>query len=204
MLDFGGEGGFEGLGIGFGVEMDFAGGDLLGGGAAEAELANAEAPFHPQWRAEDAASHGARGVEVAESGGGVESGTGLVIGEVFEESGTGFVKQASAGISGEIGSDAREGLLGAPADGCGALRIGRVEGGEAFTQAGGVELGDGEYADAALGASGSAFEPSAGAAGSVGNGGVDDLDELGVAGREHAVRIVECGCDGAVSEGGQR
>ncbi len=193
MLDFGGEGEFEGLGIGFDVEMDFAGGDFLRSGAAEAELANAEAAFHPQRRTEDPASHRARGVEIAESGGGVESGTELVVGEVFEESGAGFVEQAGAGISGKIGSDAREGLLGAPADGCGALRIGRVEGGEAFTQAGGVELRDGEYADAALGASGSAFEPCAGAARGVGNGGVDDLDELGVAGWEHVVRIGEGG-----------
>src|ERR1700691_2660638 len=55
---------------------------------------------------------------------------------------------------------------------------------------GGARRGAGGKADAALGASGSALEPGAGAAGRVGYGGIDDLDEVRVAGRErHAVRI---------------
>jgi hypothetical protein len=79
----------------------------------------------------------------------------------------------------------------ASANRVGALRIGGVERGEAFAQASGIELRDREDADAALRASGSAQQPGAGAAAGVGNGGIDDLDELSVAGREHGIRIAE-------------
>jgi hypothetical protein len=61
--------------------------------------------------------------------------------------------------------------------------------GEPIAQAGGVELGDGEDADAALSACGRAFEPGAGAARGVGDGGIDDLDEVRVAGgKRHAFK----------------
>ena len=47
-----------------------------------------------------------------------------------------------------------------------------------------VELADGEWADAALCASGATDEPRAAAPDGIGERGVDDLDEKTVAGRE--------------------
>jgi len=87
--EFGFEGGFEGR---FELMGDghFAGGDFGFGGADEAELAAAEGVVvgvvvcHADGRAEDAAGDGAPGVDVAESGGGVEGGAGGLIGEVVE------------------------------------------------------------------------------------------------------------------------
>jgi len=182
--------------------VDFAGGDLFGCCAVETEVADAEAVFCPQRRAEDAAGHGAGGVEVAESGGGIEGGAGFVVGEVLEVSGAIFVEKAGARVAGKIGSEASDGLPGTLAEGRGVFGIGRIESGESVAQADGVKLGDGEDADAALGASWRALEPGAGAAGGVGDGGVDDLDELRVAGGErHGVRIVEAAMKGSSSEG---
>ncbi len=185
-----GESGFEGVG----VEVDFAGGDLFGCCSVEAEVANAEGFFGAERRAEDAAGHGASRVEVAESGGRIEGGAGFVVGEVFKVNGTIFVEKAGAGVAGKIGSEAVDGLAGAEAEGGGAFGIGGIEERKAFAEADGVELGDGEDADAALGASGSTQEPGAGAAGSVGDGGVDDLNELRIA-EESAMgsRIEEVG-----------
>jgi hypothetical protein len=79
-------------------------------------------------------------------------------------------------------------LARAPANGGGAIRIDGVEGSEAFAETGSVELRDGKDADAALGASRSAEKEGAGAAGGVGNGGVDDVDELGIARGEHGFK----------------
>jgi hypothetical protein len=93
-------------------------------------------------------------------------------------------------IAGKIGRETGDGFAGALADSGGPVRFGGVEGGETFPKAGGVELRDGKDADAALRASWSAEEEGAGAAGGVGNGGIDDVDELGVTGGEHGFRIV--------------
>jgi hypothetical protein len=78
-------------------------------------------------------------------------------------------------VAGKIRNETGDGLLGAPAEGGGALRISDVEGSQAGAETGGIQLRDGEDADAALRASRSAEEPGTGAAGGVGNGGIDDL-----------------------------
>jgi hypothetical protein len=169
--------------------MDFGGGDFFHRGSNEAEFADAEAVFCAERWAKDAAGHGAGGVEIAEPGGGIENGAMLVVGEVVEV-GAVFIDEAGNCVSRKIGGKTGDGLLSAGSDSGGALWVGGAEGGEAFAQAGGVELGDREDADAALGASWSALEPGAGAVGRVGYGSIDDLDEVRVAGGErHAVRI---------------
>jgi len=95
-------------------------------------------------------------------------------------------------VAGEFWNEAGDGLLGALTDCGGAFGLSRVEGSQTSAETGGVELRDGEDADAALGAAWTAEEHGAGAAGGIGNGGVDDLDEMHVAVREaHADRIVE-------------
>jgi len=176
LFGFGGEGGFQ---I-FGVEVEFAGCDLFFWCAVEAKLADAESVVAvgiggPQRRAENAAGHGARSVEVAEAGGGVEGGAGLVVGKVFEEVFARLVENAGAWVAGKIGSEAFDGLMGALADGGCALRVCGVEGGETGAEASRIQLRNGEDADAALCAPGSTEKPGARAAGRIGNGGVDDL-----------------------------
>ena len=72
----------------------------------------------------------------------------------------------------------------------GAGGIGRGKELEAGAEAGGVLVGDGEDAVAALGASGAADQLRAAAERGGGQGGVDDLDEVGTSrfGRERSAR----------------
>lgn len=171
--------------------MDFAGGNLVGSGAVEAKLADAEAAIDAEGRAEDAAGHGTGGVEVAETGGRIESGTGLVVGKVLELFGAGFVEETGDGIAGKLRGEMRNGRGGAVADGCGTRWIGGGERGESVAETGGIELRDGKDSDAALVAAGSAEQPGAGAACSVGYCRIDDLDKLCVSGRKHDFRIAK-------------
>ena len=85
----------EGLIAGFFLRGDggveFAGGDLFGGGVDEAELAGGEVVlFGAHWGAEGSAEDGAVLVEVAGAALEVEDGAGFVVGELFEDDG-GFV-----------------------------------------------------------------------------------------------------------------
>ena len=93
--------------------VQFAGGDLFGGGVDEAELAGAEVDFAVVafaahgW-AEGAAEDGAVFVEVAGAVVEIEDGAGLVVGEFFEEDGgfVVFVEDAGGAVSGEPGVEA--------------------------------------------------------------------------------------------------
>lgn len=163
----GGVGGlFEG-GYG-GVEL--AGGDLFGGGLDVAELAGGEIGFavvagRAHGRAEGAAEDGAVLVEVAGAVVAVQGGAGFVVGKLFEEDG-GFVvlvEDSGGAVTGEPGVEACEGFDYALVDALGPLGIGFVEEGQAFAEPVGVLLGDGEDADAALGAAGVADEVGAAA-----------------------------------------
>jgi hypothetical protein len=107
LFGFGGDAGFKVIG----VEVDFAGGDLFFGCTVEAEFADAESGvagiiFGTKRGTKDAAGHGTRGVEVAESGGGIEDGTRLVVGELFELVGARLVDEAGVGVAGKIGREA--------------------------------------------------------------------------------------------------
>ena len=109
----------------------------------------------------------------------IEDGAGFVIGELFEEDG-GFmvlVEDAGGAVAGEPWVEASQGVGYAGAD---ALSFGWIclfECGEAFAETGCVLLGDGEDADAALGAAGFADEVVAAALIGVGDCRVYDLDE---------------------------
>ncbi len=174
-------GGF--LGWDGGVEL--GGGDLFCGGLGEAELAGGEIVFGGAhgW-AEGSAEDGASFVEVTGAGGGIEDGAGFVVAEgvfrfVYEELGVFviWVEYAGVWVSGEVRGQACAGLACSGLDAVGFLRVGLFEGGEGFAEAFGVLLGDGEDADAALGAAGVAGEVLASAAVGVGYCGVYDLDE---------------------------
>jgi hypothetical protein len=180
-------GGVEGLVAGFFLGWDggvqFAGGDLFGGGVDEAELAGGEVDlaviaFAAHGWAEGAAEDGAMFVEIAGSSIEVEDGAGLVVGELFEEDG-GFVvlvENAGSDVAGEPWIETGEGGGYPGVDACGSLRVGLLEGVEAFAEAGGVLVCDGEDSDAALGAAGVADEVRASALVGVGYCGVYDLD----------------------------
>jgi hypothetical protein len=143
----------------------------------EVKLADSNAVLGADGRAEDPAGDGAGGVEVAGSGGRIEDGAGLVVGEVFVAR-VGLVELTGGGVAGEVRFEALDGFGGAAADGGGFFRGFGFEGGEAFAEADGIELVDGEDSDAALGAAEAAVQPISGSTGRVGGGGVDDLDEL--------------------------
>jgi hypothetical protein len=175
-----------GLGFGVGVQSSFergpsgvelGGEDLIFAGSVEIQFADADAVFRPNGRPEDAAGDGARGVEIARSGGGVERGTGFVVGEVVVAR-VGLVELAGGWIAGKAGRQTADGFQGSLTDGRGFFWFFEIEGGESGAETGGVKLRDAEDADAALGASQAAVQPVARAAGGVGCGGIDDLDEL--------------------------
>jgi hypothetical protein len=171
--------------------VEFAGGDFGGSGVDVAELAGGQVGFAVVARdshgwTEGAADDGAGFVEVAGAGGGVEDGAGLVVGELFKEGGGllvfgedaiggGIVGVASSGKprveAGERGGDA-----GVDAGGSGGVGLG--QGGEAFAEAGGVLLRDGEDSDAALGAAGAADKVRTAALRGGGEGGGYDLDQV--------------------------
>ncbi len=83
-------------------------------------------------------------------------------------------------LPGNHGIEASEGGGDSGVDAVGFFGVGLFEGGEAFAEAGGVFVGDGEDSDAALGAAGMADEVMAAALVGVGYGGVYDLDEGGL------------------------
>jgi hypothetical protein len=183
---FGEERGFELLGNGHG-----AGGDLGGRGAGEAELAVAQGVFSfgtggADGRPEDAAGHGAPGVDVATAGEGIEGRAGSVIGEVVEAGPieVGRAEAAGSGIAGERGAVLVEPGAGAVFKGLRGGGRGGAQGVHAGVEAGGVEGVDGEGAVTALRAAGAANQPGAGLLRCAGQSGIDDLDELGVAGGE--------------------
>jgi hypothetical protein len=191
LFGFGCERGFELIGF----EVDCASGNFFFAGSAEAELADAEAVAGGQRWSEGATGDGARCVEIAEAGSGIESGTGFFVGEIFEGVGAVGIEQAGADVAGKCGRETRDGLLRAGSHCGGSLRIGCFEGAETEAEPRSIELRDGEDADAALGASWTAFEVGSGTAGRVGYSGIDDLYELRIEMRipirEHGIRVVE-------------
>jgi hypothetical protein len=175
--------------------VEFAGGDLFGAGVDEAELAGGEVDFSTVaggahgW-AKSAAEEGAVFVEIAGAVDEVEYGAGLVVGELFEEDGgfMVFVKDARGAVAWEPGIEAGQGVRYALVDARCFGWVGLVEGGEAFAEARCILVGDGEHADAALGAAGFADEMLAAAAVGVGHSGIYDLDEIGIG--RHGVRLL--------------
>ena len=171
----------------FRIDGHFAGFNLLLGGAVITELADAEALLRANGWSKDAAGHGAGQIQVTEAGGGIESGTGLVVGEVLK---TGFrlfrgVQQAGYRIAGKARGEALDRFPRPLANGLGSFRFAAGKLLKSLLQTGRVELMDGEDADAALCATGLADQPIATAAGGVGQRCIEDLHQLGVACRKH-------------------
>jgi hypothetical protein len=102
-----------------------------------------------------------------------------VVGFVGEEWGgfVVFVEDSGGAVAGEPGVEAGEGIGDASAYALGSGGVCLFECGEAFAEARCVFLGDGEDADAALGAAGFADKMMAATLVGVGYVGVNDLDE---------------------------
>ncbi len=185
MHDFG----FEVMGNGH-----FAGGDLVFASAHEAELAAAEgiAVAHAYGRAEDAAGHGAPGVDVAAAGSRIEGGTGGFVGKAFKLRlfGSGGAEDSGTEIAGKGGSVFREPKPGAAGEFGRESGVGDTKNLHPGAQALRIESVDGKGSVTALGAAEAAGEPVTGAPGGVGQSGIHDLHEPGIAGGErHVLRI---------------
>jgi hypothetical protein len=171
--------GFKVVGIG----LHFAGSNLGFGSTVEAEIADAQVTFfRHERRTEGAAHHGAKFVEFTGPGGGVEHGTRLVVGKVIPAFAIvvviGFIEQAGGGIARVFGGKAGDGIESAFADAGGAVGVGLFGICKTVLEAKRVELIDGEHPVATVRATGTAGQPFAAALHGVGEGGVDDLDEL--------------------------
>jgi len=162
--------------------IKFASGDLVRGGMGVAELAMGEVAFFGAGRwTEGAAEDRPVLVEIAGAGSWIEDWAGLVVGKVLEGFGCFFIFGEDAGdwVAGKARRQAGEGrgYPGAYSRGSGWVRC--CEEFEADAEADRVLVRDGEDAVAALGASGAASQVRAAAEGGGGEGGVDDLDEVG-------------------------
>jgi hypothetical protein len=122
-------------------------------------------------------------VQVAGSSSGIERRARLVVGEIFEVAlgSVAFAEKSGREFARKVARDSGEGFLRALANASGACGIGVREFGEAFAEACGVELIDSEDADAARSATWATEQEVASAAGGVGEGPVEDVDELMVA-----------------------
>ena len=89
-------------------------------------------------------------VEIAGSGCGIEHRTRFVVGEVFELAlrALTFAEQSGREFTGKVGRDSGDGIARTLANACRAIGIGVREFGETFPKASGIELVDGEDADA--------------------------------------------------------
>ena len=169
----------------------FGGCDFLLSGGGEAKLAIAEGFLAAgadgaDGGTEDAAGHGTPGVDAAAAGGWIERGTGRFVGEILEAVAVAVCCAQHAGgrVAGKCGAVLGNPGAGAGLDGAGGLRVCKKERFHARAEAPCVEGIDGESAVAALGAADAAGEVRPGAMRGGGEVGVDDLDELEIAGRQ--------------------
>lgn len=165
----------EGFGIGRGIGRGIRG-DIGGGGLGF------HTGFHANGRAKDAAGHGTPRVEIAMACGWVQRGTGSFVGKLLKALLIGFrcATQTGAWVAGKLrtvrGNPGFSSMVNFQCKG----RVGDPERGHAGLQPQGVKRVDGKRAHAALGASGAADQPLAGAVGRFSQGRVHDLHEFGV------------------------
>ena len=158
--------------------VEFAGGDLFRAGVDEAELAGSQIVLGGAhgWSKRPAENRAIL-IEIAGAVFKVENGAGFVVGELFEEDG-GFVvlvEDAGGTVAREPGVEAGEGVGHSCVDARGFFWICFFKEGEAFAEARGVLVRDGEDSDAALGAAGFADEVGAATERCGCEGSVDDL-----------------------------
>lgn len=179
--------------FGFEVVRDghFAGGDLRGRGADEAELAMTQAfgavfACGAHGRAENAAGHGPPRVHIAAAGCGVERGARGIVGEVFEAGliFRGTAEQAGVSITGKIRTMLRKPDAGTALDLGSERGICGAQLGHSGAQSRGVKRVDGKSSVAALRAADAAGQERSGAAGCLGKRGSHNLYKLGIARRK--------------------
>ena len=171
------------------IDLHFAGRDLLVRSAVKAEFADAKTGAFSIFarranrRTEHATGHGAMRVEIAGPVSGIERGTWFVVREVFELAlgALAFAEKSGVKFSGKVRRDSGDGFFCALTNSGGTLGIGPREFREPFAEASGVELIDGEGADAAWCATWMTDEEVAAASCCVGESGIEDLDKFAVA-----------------------
>lgn len=187
------------------IRNHLAGGDLLVGYALIAKLTYAQAAFRAgaYRRAKCPARHGAGGVKIAFARLRVESGTRLIVSKVCEIGKSSFIftENAACRIAGETARESRHRRLCPPPYARSALRVRSLQVTQALAEALGVKLRNGKRADAALRTPGAAHQPFTALAGGIRQRGVNNLDQLPVAGgKGHNSKLAH----GAGSEQGSR
>lgn len=174
----------------------FAGQDDIGRRALETELAEAErTALVANRRTEDTAGDGTGGIDGAAARIRVERRTDGIVGEVLEALAVslGGTENAGGRIAGEIGGMDRDPGESTLTQSLSADGIVRREPEHVGAETGDIERIDGKGPGAALIAARAAGEPIAGLLRGIGQGGVEDLNELAVAGGKHGTRIHDCG-----------
>jgi hypothetical protein len=154
--------------------VELAGGNLLGGCALEAQLANAEPAFGAYRRTENPACHRTRRVQFAPAGFGVQHWTGLIVGKLIKLIRV-LGNHTRGRVPGKINLETAHSSLGALAHSLRALGITLLKFGQTFAQAKGIELADRENSDTALRTAGTARQPRSAPADRVLKCGINDL-----------------------------
>ncbi len=169
-------------------DRHFAGGNLGGRGADEAELAMAQAfdavlICRANWGSENPASHGPPCVHVAPAGRWVERGTCGFVGEVCEAGMVfrGTSERARFAIAGKIRTMFREPGAGAILDLRRERGICGAQLGHSCAQARRIKRVDGKSSVTALRTAHAAGEERSGAAGCLGKRSIHNLHKLGIA-----------------------
>jgi len=155
-------------------------GNFLVSRAVITEFANSQTFIRPNRWPEDAASHRARFVQFAQPSLRIEHGTWLIISKIFKALASllALAQDSGRGISGETFRQAGDRIPSAFADRRGTLGIAGLQLCQPPSQSQGIELIDGESANAALRAPRTAHEPFSAPACGVGQRGVNDLNQL--------------------------
>jgi hypothetical protein len=176
------EPGFKLIGIG----NHFAGGYLLIAGAVITEFADPEATFgaRAHWRPKGPAGHGASGIKIAPAGFRVERRAGFLISKSRKALQSCFIfgENSACGITREISFQSVNGAAGPLPDARRTLGITSFEFIQSGAESRGIKLRNGKWTDAALGATGPAYEPWTALPCGLRQGGVHNLDQFLVAG----------------------
>ncbi len=150
-----------------------------------AKFAYAQAVFRANRRTEDTACHRARFVELTISGLRIESGARFIVGEISKALIGRFalIQNAGDGVAGEFVSEPGDCFARTLADGARTLRGVTFQLSKPAAQPERIKLIDRKCSDTALRTSRAADQPFSALTGSIGEGGVDDLDQFLVARR---------------------
>jgi hypothetical protein len=158
--------------------MHFGSGHLFVRRAVKAQLADSQLTFRHYRGAKGAASHGTSFIEITGPGVRVECRAWLVIGKIIPllRKLVRFIKQAGRRITRKFGGKPSDGLSSTFAEASSTFRISQFEVRQPPSQAESIQLIDGKYSDATLGAARATNQPFAASAHGIGQRSVNDLN----------------------------